>query len=665
MNSPLLTSIDTLATWRRGLDRSIERFTALLTDNGLLDADGKALAQAVRQRLATDRLVVAFVAEFSRGKSELINALFFADMGRRVMPATPGRTTMCPVELGWDAQQPPSLALLPIDTRIGGQPVSLLREQPELWQQVPLPVHDADAMAGALERVTQTQRVSVAQARALGFWNDEHPEDNPPRDADDLVEVPAWRHALVNVPHPLLRRGLVVVDTPGLNAIGAEPELTLSLLPSAHATVFVLAADTGVTKADLSVWRDHLGNQACERFVVLNKIDALVDPLRSADEVAALLQRQCDSVGQTLGVPPDRVFPLSARDALTGRVHGDGEQLARSRLPALEDALLQQLLPQRSRVVGRMVEDGAQALHQGAMRRLAERQRQVAEQLFELKSLSGKSLARLQLMTGRLDAEAAEFERCAPRLAALRLVLSRESHGVLDSLSSDQVREAVQRMRSDSEASLLRLGAARAFAVLGERLRGMVMEADRRLAELETMLATSQGQLNGEFGLTLGLPPRPAAADFIAELQRIEAGYARHVSITQVWRLAQPGFIEQFTRLLLSKLRVVFEGAAHEIEGWLRSVGSQMDEQLREHRKALQQRREAHARIRDAESGLERSIADLQGQEERLQRLAEDIDAELDRLRRRAAAAPGGDSAASPRLQLVTPADTAAARGAA
>ena len=91
--------------------------------------------------------------------------------------------------------------------------------------------------------------------------------------------MPAWRHALINYPHPLLKRGLVVIDTPGLNAIGAEPELTLGLLPSAHATVFILGADTGVTKSDLAIWREHLDGRALERFVVLNKIDTLADPL--------------------------------------------------------------------------------------------------------------------------------------------------------------------------------------------------------------------------------------------------------------------------------------------------------------------------------------------------------------------------------------------------
>jgi hypothetical protein len=55
---------------------------------------------------------------------------------------------------------------------------------------------------------------------------------------DGLVEVPRWRHAVINFPHPLLKQGLVILDTPGLNAIGAEPELTLSLLPNAHAVLF-------------------------------------------------------------------------------------------------------------------------------------------------------------------------------------------------------------------------------------------------------------------------------------------------------------------------------------------------------------------------------------------------------------------------------------------
>ena len=669
----VLTSLDSLAAWRRALDRGLDRLLARLTEQGLVDAPTQALGQALRQRLASDRLVLAFVAEFSRGKSELINALFFADTGRRVLPATPGRTTMCPVELAWDSQQPPGLSLLPIATRRGGQTIAALRDQPEAWVHQPLPVDDADALADALQAVVRAAWVPVADARALGFWSDEHPEDNPPRDVHDQVEVPAWRHALINWPHPLLQRGLVVLDTPGLNAIGAEAELTLALLPSAHAAVFLLAADTGVTKSDLAVWRDHLGDRGMARFVVLNKIDALEDPLLSAAQVAAQVQAQCDETAATLGVDAQQVFALSARRALAARLAGDDAALAASRLPALEQALLAQLLPQRCQVMARLVEDGLLLLQQAALRRLTDRQRQNAEQLAELRGLRGKSTARLHLMSRRLDGEVADFERCGPRLTALRSVLMRQLHGVLDGLAGQHLRDAVRRMRDGSDAGFFKLGAARAFARLRAQLLAMIDEADRGAADIEQMLQAGLPALNGEFGFSLAQPPRPALDEWRQELDRIDAGYSRYVGFTQAWRLADAEFAERFSRLLLSRLRGVFEGAAQQIEGWAQAIGNQIDDQLRERRRTLAQRREAHGRVRNAEDGLEHSILGLAAQETQMKRQASALAADLEALRGLAASPPQAEAAApradgpprQPRLQLVPGPAGLPARGAA
>ena len=655
MSSTLLSSLDTIAAWRRALDRSVNQIGRLLDEHKLLDAPARALAASVCQRLGSDRLVLAFVAEFSRGKSELINALFFADTGQRVLPATPGRTTMCPVELAWDADLPAQLSLLPIATRSGGQTLAALREQADCWQHLPLRPEDAAAMALALQQVVQTRRVPVAQARALGLWNDEHPEDNPPRDGQDLVEIPAWRHALINYPHPLLKRGLVVLDTPGLNAIGTEPELTLALLPSAHAAVFLLAADTGVTRSDLAVWRDHLGDRGCERFVVLNKIDTLADPLLSAAQIEQQVQQQCAQVAATLGVDPQRVFPLSARQALTARVQHDEAGLAASRLPALEQALLTQLLPQRNLVVGHMVEDSVLTLQDAATRRLADRQQQVAEQLAELSGLRGKSAARLKLIGKRLAAEGAEFESCAPRLAALRSVLVRELQVLLDGLSSHALRQTVLRMREHSDASLFKLGAGRAFARLGQSLRELMAQGGQRADGLQQMLLAGQKSLNAEFGFALVISPRPALEKFALELDRIEESYSRYVGVTQVWRLAQPGFMDRFSQMLLSRLRLVFDAAANDIELWAKAASNQLDEQLRDRRRAVMQRRDAHERIRAAEDGLESSIQALQAQMDQFTQLAGRITTEVDKLRRLAACPPVLDGAArNSHLQLVT-----------
>ena len=101
-----------------------------------------------------------------------------------------------------------------------------------------------------------------------------------PQPVHDVVQEALFEDELIVVcrpGHPLLEQGLVILDTPGLNAIGAEPELTLSLLPNAHAVLFILAADTGVTQSDLSVWREYVnaGQRRDGRLVVLNKIDSL------------------------------------------------------------------------------------------------------------------------------------------------------------------------------------------------------------------------------------------------------------------------------------------------------------------------------------------------------------------------------------------------------
>ncbi len=666
MSTALSQRLDLLAEWRQSLDRRIAQFAGLLTDLDLLTAEDMALATALRQRLASDRLVVAFVAEFSRGKSELINALFFGDSGRRVMPASPGRTTMCPVELGWVGAEPPTLALLPIDSRLSGQPLATLRERPEQWRRLPLPLNDPVALAQTFEEVTRTARVSMEQARALGFWNDDKPDDNPPCDAQDRVEVPAWRHALINYPHPMLRRGLVVIDTPGLNAIGAEPELTLGLLPSAHATVFVLAADAGVSRSDLAVWREHLGDRACEHFVVLNKIDTLADPLLTGDEIESQVQSQCEQVAAVLGVSRDRVFPLSARQALAARLQGDEAALVHSRLPQLERALTAQLLPKRSEVIGRMIDDGVLALQQRALGRLTDRRRQTTEQLVELRSLRGKSDARMGLVGERVEREAQEFERCTPRLSALRGVMARQLRGVMQNLASQTLREEVARMQAQSQVGILHLGAGRAFALLGERLDGLLAAAAAQLDELNQLISGAQQQINTEFGFALNLPAPPALSRFAAELEGLQAGYSRYFGVLQVWRLSRRGFLDQLLRMLVSRLRVVFESAAVEVELWGQAVSAQMNDQLRERRRSLQHRRQAVARVRSAEEELERSIAEQQAQEERYRQQAERISSQVDQVRQLAASPPASQADdPAPRLQLVKAAADSISLGAA
>src|SRR5512147_702224 len=134
----LATRFEAYGDWRRRLSAQVSALHRWLADQDLADAQIELRVQRLLERLHQDRLVIAFVAEFSRGKSELINAIFFADFGQRLLPSAAGRTTMCPTEILHDPSRPPSIRLLPIETRLRNATVAELKNYADEWVTLPL-----------------------------------------------------------------------------------------------------------------------------------------------------------------------------------------------------------------------------------------------------------------------------------------------------------------------------------------------------------------------------------------------------------------------------------------------------------------------------------------------------------------------------------------------
>ncbi|WP_239504805.1 hypothetical protein, partial [Enterobacter hormaechei] len=85
--------------------------------------------------------------------------------------------------------------------------------------------------------------------------------------------------------------------------------------------VFVLAADAGVTKSDLELWRSHVGGgQRKGCIAVLNKVDGLWDPLKSEEEVENEVSRQIMTTAQVLDIDVERVYPVAAQKGLVAKV---------------------------------------------------------------------------------------------------------------------------------------------------------------------------------------------------------------------------------------------------------------------------------------------------------------------------------------------------------
>jgi endonuclease III len=280
-----------------------------------------------------------------------------------------------------------------------------------------------------------------------------------------------------------------------------------------------------------------------------------------------------------------------------------------------------------------------------ATRRIGDRRRHQAEQMLELKGLRGKSGGKVRVMLQRVDAESAEFEQCIARLQAVRSVQQRLLKAALSRISNQVLRSEVTAMQSALGARPFNLGGKAAFLTLCGRLKEALQAAQKQADEIREMLDGSFLQLNAEYGFAFAQQAQPELQRFTRELDLIDHNYSQYLGLLQAWRMSSPGFMEQFRRMLLSKLRVVFESACSELELWSRTASNQVDQQLSDRRRAFKQRRDALQRIQSAAGELEQRIAEVESQDAQLAELQRLLDLRADDVLSRATVGAGDDAA--------------------
>lgn len=603
------------AEWRSQLGGGLERLRTWLIENELNDAQSDLRLSHLTERLREDRLHVAFVAEFSRGKSELINAIFFADYGNRMLPSSAGRTTMCPTELMFDLAKEPCVELLPIETRANNASVSEYKRFAEEWKTVPLNVASPEAMQETLRHVSEVTRVDRATAESLGFAVGDDSLESFHVGEDGLVEIPRWRHAIINFPHPLLKQGLVILDTPGLNAIGTEPELTLSLLPNAHAVLFVLSADTGVTQSDLAIWREHIGapeGRKKGRLVVLNKIDGQWDELKTEAEIEAEIARQASSCATILELPPNQVFPVSAQKGLVAKINADAALLARSRLPELERALSEELIPAKQEIVRDNTEGEFNELNMRTRALLESRLSGLREQLSELTELRGKNKGVVEYMMGKVRIEKEEFETGLQRYYAVRSIFSTLTNKLFAHLGLDTLRGLTQTTRDAMLEASFSKNLSDAMANFFGVTRDALAKSKGEVDEIHKMMDAIYRKFSVEHGLKLGSPASFSLLRYEKELDRLEAWCNTHLNtMFQLVRHDKQHLTQKFFEEVALQVRRAFEHANRHAEGWLKAIMAPMETQVREHQIQLKRRLESIKRIHQATDTLEDRIGEL------------------------------------------------------
>jgi len=491
VNNKFAQQFTAYSDWRKNVIQSINEYRDWLYEESLAEPQLDQRIQHLTSRLNEDKLNVAFVAEFSRGKSELINAIFFASYGRRLLPSSAGRTTMCPTELMYEPAKSNAIQLLPIETRLTELSTTEYKRYQDEWKSIPFDVDSVESMVNAFDAVCHTKVVSLDVAEKLGLFDRDSADDALNIIGDNEIEIPSWRYAMINFPHPLLEEGLVILDTPGLNAIGAEPELTLNMLPNAHALLFILAADTGVTKSEIEVWRQHISGDRWNqkgRLAVLNKIDGLWDELKNEQDIANEIDKQVTTSADLLGLDKAQILPISAQKGLIAKVNNESELLDRSRLLELEKTLSDELIPAKKEIVRDNAQDEIGSIMAHVQNILDARHNGLVDQIAELTSLHGKNDDVIEHMMNKVKVDKVNFEKGLKRYQALRRVYTQQTNQLLDMLGMESVKTHVNDTRKRMMDATFTATLRKAMDGFFEELKDRLSAADGQIDEIKKMM---------------------------------------------------------------------------------------------------------------------------------------------------------------------------------
>ena len=606
--------------WRTSVSDAVQELSAFLKSNNVTDLRTHHQFENVLGALADDNLSVAFVAEFSRGKSEMINTIFFGSYKKRVLPSGSGRTTMCPTELMYDPNLPSSIRLLPIESRQDERALFELKKDKDLWHEIKFDADDVNSVSDAMTGMTENKLVSKAYAAKLKFelQENEQSEVGLPVNEFDEVEIPSWRHAIINLPHPLLEQGLVILDTPGLNAIGNEPELTINQLSTAHTVVFILSHDTGVTSTDLELWEKHLDGERSSgadrnqrKLVALNKIDALWDGIRTDIEIENEIIAQTRATAKTLSLDPENIFAVSAQKGLLAKLNDDAELLERSNIPALEQAIADKLIPEKRKIVVHKVRASLESILDSAGSILDNRLKDADEHIAELKQLSSKNTDVISHIMVKVQSEKSSLEKDMQRYQALRAVYSKETTKLVQLLSSERLEKLIAITKHNMARCASSITLQKTIAKFFERLNHYVESAIKQANEIAVLSESITRDFEQDHGIANFRVRRLRLEKYRQEISRLETKHKHLKETKTLFFKEQMSITNRFYESVCQASRKIFSTALRDANNWNNNLMVPMETYVREHHTQLRRRLESVKRIHKASDTVEQRLQEL------------------------------------------------------
>jgi hypothetical protein len=412
------------------------------------------------------------------------------------------------------------------------------------------------------------------------------------------------------------------LDTPGLNALGSEPELTLSMLPSAQAIIFVLAADTGVTKSDLAMWKNHVcssrGHNKQGLAVVMNKIDSMWDDLAGIEGYEESINKQIKTSASILGLNEDVIFPVSAKQALLAKVKSDKTLLQKSRLTKLENYLSDDILKQRRQILMQTVIKDIGFLVTESSNLCNSKISNATKQLKEFTLIDFEN----QEMTGKLMAETRDRQNTymanVENFQASRKVFSVQAKMLIDSFAKERIEEIIVNTKQDMSKSLTTYGMKQNIRKLFDELRDLLQDSVDITNETRRLVKAIHKKFQDEYGFKEIEPQLFSIKQYQFELEQIFEEGESFRNSTKTTMTEQSVVVNKLYSTLIAKARNILQEAHKDAGIWSNSVLTPLMHQIKDHKRQIESRLRMLRKINESKGSVAENIAHLETELEQL-----------------------------------------------
>jgi hypothetical protein len=281
--------------WSTELEGTLDQAGTLLAKCISADSPLTTRMSGLRDRLVGERLQLAVLGQFKRGKSTFLNAL----LGAPLLPTAVVPLTAVATFISWGAEP---LVRIFFDARA---PEEFVRTEPSA---IRLYLHRFVA-----EEANPHNRLGVARAELF-------------------------------YPAPILATGTVLIDMPGIGStLTHNTDAALKILPECDAALFIVSADPPITEVELR-YLQTLRSKVTRLFFVLNKADYL-QPDEQRSFVDFLRKALLDS---SLFDATSPIFCVSALRGLTAKQSNDHAELEGSGIASLEEHLVHYLATEKT-----------------------------------------------------------------------------------------------------------------------------------------------------------------------------------------------------------------------------------------------------------------------------------------------------------------------------